>query len=138
MNIPNFATRTEVVQTPRVLNLPVMPGREINIPVGGVKNSYFVYNVEVRNGLGSAWKLEKTYNDFRSLHSRIKAKFPVLGKVIKKFPKRTIFTLSHDSPRATHRMKFFQAYLQAMLQLKPRLMYLNDFLQLHKHTKAKQ
>lgn len=101
-----------------------------------MNNNVVVYNVEVKNTNGLAWKLEKTFSDFYSLQSRMKARFPGMQKLFKKFPRKQIFIAPNiNSPQIEYRQKFFQAYLQALLQLRPRLSYVNDFLEIHLHGK---
>uniref|UniRef100_A0A7S3UXK8 AGC protein kinase n=1 Tax=Aplanochytrium stocchinoi TaxID=215587 RepID=A0A7S3UXK8_9STRA len=136
--IANIKLRTEVVQKPKAINaVNPIDKKKYTIPVGGVTRTFVIYNVEVRNADGETWVLERTMNDFRNLHSKIKAKFPAITKIVKHFPKRTLFSPTLGSGQVEYRQKFFQAYLQALLQLKPRLSYVNDFLEVHKHSRKR-
>lgn len=88
------------------------------------------YIVEVRRANGDAWVLERGYNDFRALQSKIKARFPEITQVVGGFPSRSLIAPKLGSRIVEDRQKFFQAYLQALLQLKPRLKDVNDFLEI--------
>lgn len=134
VNITNTYVKSEAVQSSKKLNLTNVVGRDINIPVGGLNNSVVVYVIEVRTSNGDSWKLEKTYQDFSQLHSRIKTRFPAVSKIIKTFPKWKMFAPGIKSPQIDYRKKFFQAYLQALLQLKPRLGFVNDFLEVNQRA----
>ena len=83
----------------------------------GMTNSVVIYNVEIRNSSGDVWKLEKTFNDFYQLQQRIKGKFPAITRVVNTFPKKKMFSPNINSPHIEYRKKFFQAYLQALLQV---------------------
>lgn len=135
VSITGVYLKTEPVQSTKKINLTKVVGKEINIPVGGMNNSVVVYKVEVNYGNGQAWKLEKTYMDFYQLHQRMNTRFPGMAKLFNHFPKRKLFLAPNiNSPKIEYRQKFFQAYLQGLLQLKPRLSYVNDFLEIHLHA----
>lgn len=129
--------KQDVYKKPNNINVPLPKGKEFSIPVGGISSQYFLYKVEVKNKIGVVWSVDRTFNQFRQLDKSIKHRFPQLRSIFPKFPRRQFF-LSKDSPQAIYRKKFLQGYLQALLQLKPRIKTVLDFIELHKYSKQKR
>lgn len=138
VNIPTYQIKTEEKQ----INLPFSSKPKT------LTSKYILFTLELRNVNNYVWKIDRSFNSFRYLDKKIKWKFPQLKKILPKFPKRQ---LSDISPRLLNitlggnqndaldfRLKFFQTYLQALLQFKPRIKYVNDFIELSKHLKKKR
>jgi serine/threonine protein kinase len=103
-----------------------------HVPGRGKPHKYTVFVIEVHTVGNSSWKVERRYTDFRNLHRTLRAKFPEVRSL--KFPRKKGWTTTMKSHTIDERKAFFQEYVQALLDLKPRPVDVNTFLEVAQHS----
>ena len=98
----------------------------------GARKEYTNFCIHVRVAAGYSWVVERRYTQFYVLHKLLKKRFPdEIGKL--RFPAKKMF-FSLASSTVEERRKTFQEYLRFLLQLRPRPMDLNSFLEVSEHA----